>query len=108
MEIILSNQCKSLRGNLGRQYGYTIQKRKGRFYAVRFSKGEIPPDAHWRFILSCADVARLKLHICDIAVSGQELSDALYEAKHYIAARFPKLPTYNARDIINLKHTFGL
>ena len=108
MEIILSNQCKSLRGNLGRQYGYTIQKRKGRFYAVRFSKGEIPPDAHWRFILSCADVARLKLHICDIAVSQKELREALLEAKHYVAAGYLRLPTYNARNVINLKHTFGL
>ena len=108
MEIFLSNQCKSLTGQLGRQYGYSIQKRGKRFFSKRNSRGNVPLNAHLKFILSCADVARLKLHICDIAVSQKELREALIESKHFIAAHYLRLPTYNARDIINLKHTFGL
>ena len=80
MEIILSNHCKSLTGILGSGFGYHIQRRKNGFFAKRNSKGIIPTDGHWRFILTCADLAQNGLHIADIRVSHQELSDALSEA----------------------------
>ena len=57
MEIILSSNCKSLTGSLGRGFGYSIQRRKNRFFTKRDSKGIIPPDGHWRFIVACAELA---------------------------------------------------
>ena len=112
MEIILSKQCESLTGSLGRGFGYSIQRRRdheGRyhFYSQR-SKWNVPRDGHMRFIFTCADLAQMGLHIADISVKKEELYDALTEANHWIAARSLRLPLYNARDIINLKITFSL
>lgn len=114
MEIILSERCKSLTGNLGSGFGYFIVKRKGRFYSVR-SKHDVPPDGHLRFILACAELAKNGLHITEIKVSWMELYDALFEAKHFVASNKVRLnygvgikEYYNASDIINLKTTFGL
>ena len=84
MEIILSKQCESLTGSLGRGFGYSIQRRRdheGRyhFYSQR-SKWYVPPDGHLRFIFTCADLAQMGLHISDIRVPRKEISDALWEA----------------------------
>jgi hypothetical protein len=108
MEIILSKQCESLTGSLGRGFGYHIQKRKNGYFAKRNSKGVVPPDGHWRFILTCAVLAQNKLHIVDIRVARNELGLALYDAHCYIAMQHLGKDTYDARDIINLKTTFGL
>lgn len=107
MEIIMSQQCESLTGSLGRGFGYFIVRRKDRFYSVR-SKHSVPPDGHWRFILACAVIARSNLHISDVKISREELKSALNEAHFFVAAQNLKLKTYDARDIINLKHTFGI
>ena len=80
MEIILSNHCKSLTGSFVRGFGYHVQRRKNGFFAKRNSKGIIPPDGHWRFITTCAELAQNGLHIADIRVSHPELSEALSEA----------------------------
>ena len=108
MEIILSKQCESLTGTIGRAFGYHIQKRKNGFFGKRNAKGIVPPDGHWRFILCCADLAQARLYLTDIRVKRDELYDALYEAQHFIAATHLRLPIYTARDILNLKNTFGL
>ena len=108
MEIILSNHCKSLTGILGSGFGYHIQRRKNGFFAKRNSKGIIPTDGHWRFILTCADLAQNGLHIADVKVSRNELGTALYEAHCFIAMQHLHLDHYNARDILNLKTTFSL
>ncbi len=108
MKIILSKQCESLTGSLGRGFGYHIQKRKNGYFAKRNSKGVIPPDGHWRFILTCAQLAQSKLHIADIRVSREELKQAMYEARIFIAMQHLRKATYDARDIINLKTTFSL
>ena len=115
MEIILSTNCESLTGSLGRGFGYFIVRRKNRFFSQRSRHGNIPADGHWRFILTCATLAQNKLYIVDISIHWQELYDALYEAFLFVAAdkvgwngREAKKLIYNARDIINLKHTFGL
>ena len=113
MEIILSTQCESLTGSLGKGYGYYIRRapRKDgsvRFFSQRTKHPPIPPDGHLRFIFACAKLARMGLHIADISVKKEELYDALTEANHWIAARSLRLPLYNARDIINLKITFSL
>lgn len=119
MEIILTEQCKSLTGSLGRGFGYSIRpykSKKGvRFFAKRDSKGVIPPDGQWRFILACALLARANLHFKDIRVGWEDLSLALRNAYHFNASNSVvqnaekqiKL-SYDARDIINLKTTFGL
>ena len=112
MEIILSKQCESLTGSLGKGFGYSIQRRRdheGRyhFYSQR-SKWNVPRDGHMRFIFTCAELAQMGLHVADISVKKEELYDALTEANHWIAARSLRLPLYNARDIINLKITFSL
>ena len=124
MEIFLTEQCKSLTGSIGRGFGYSIRhykSKKGvRFFAKRDSKGIVPHDGHWRFILTCAELAHTSLHIEDIQVDWLELQTALYEAKHFIASEHVRRKyaplsgardvrhELNARDIINLKTTFGL
>ena len=108
MEIFLSKQCESLTGSLGRGFGYYIRStKKGRYFGQR-SKHSVPTDGHWRFIVTCAQLAQNKLHIADIKVSREELKQALLEAGHHTAMWHLELSIYNARDILNLKTTFGL
>ena len=107
MRIILSEQCESLTGTLGRGYGYFIVKRGKAFYSQR-SRHVVPEDGHWRFIVLCAELAQNKLYIADVTVQQKELAQALWEAHHFNAARNLRLPIYDARDILNLKTTFGL
>ena len=107
MEIILSKQCESLTGSLGRGFGYFIVRRGKRFFSQR-SRHSVPPDGHWRFILTCAQLAQNKLHIADIRVSREELKQAMYEARIFIAMQHLRKDLYDARDILNLKITFSL
>ena len=107
MEIILSSNCESFTGSLGRGFGYFIVRRKNGFFSVR-SRHSVPPDGHWRFIVSCAEIARMGLHFSDIKASRVEVSDALKEAQKFIALQNLRKDLYNARDILNLKITFGL
>ena len=108
MEIILSKQCESLTGTLGKGFGYHIQHRKNGFFAKRNAKGEVPQDGHWNFIVSCAKLAKVGLYISDIKVSRDEVQKALKEAQKFIALQNLRKDLYNARDILNLKTTFGL
>lgn len=115
MEIILNEKVKSLTGSLGRGYGYHIQKRKNKFYGQRNAKGIVPADGHWRFVLTCAEIAKIGLHIAGVQISALELHAALLKAAKHMAAQqvltnYQKgvKATYNAQDIINLKTTFGL
>ena len=115
MKIILTEKCESLTGSVGRGFGYHIQKRKNGFFAKRNSKGIVPPDGHWRFIVACAEQAKMKLHIADIKVDWMEVQSALYDARHFTASEQVRRnytdkckASYNARDILNLKTTFGL
>ncbi len=107
MEIILSSNCESFTGSLGRGFGYFIVRRKNGFYSVR-SRHSVPPDGHWRFIVSCAELAKVGLHISDIKASRDEVMQALKEAHKFIAATHLNLANYHARDILNLKTTFSL
>ena len=109
MQLILSKQCESLTGSLGSGYGYAVQKQRGGYYAKRNSKGIVPPDGHLRFILKCAELARMKLHIVDIRVPGCEIFYALDEAG-YNAMDFDinADATYDATDVFNLKQKYKL
>ena len=100
--------CLELVGTLNPALGYHIQRRKNGYFAKRNAKGFVPPDGHWRFIVLCAELAQNKLHIADISVSREEVKKALYEAHLFIAMQHLNKDTYHARDILNLKTTFGL
>ena len=110
MEIILSKQCESLTGSLGRGFGYHIQRRKNGFFAKRNTKGVIPPDGHWKFILACANLAQSKLHITDIKVTNRELFKALREAYMTSPAflNWNNVETLSAADVINFKNEYNL
>ena len=115
MEIILSPHCQSFTGSLNKKLGYSIRQRGNRFFSQRSPKATVPPDGHWRFILECTEIAQTGFLLSDISIHWTELFDALHEARHFPAAdrvykngtEAIKL-TYNATDILNLKHTFGL
>ncbi len=107
MKVILSNMCLSLVGMLNPELGYHLEHRKNGFFAVR-NNTPAPPDGHWRFIVLCAELAQNGLYISDICVPRKELKAALREAHHFVAASHLKLSEYSARDILNLKTTFGL
>lgn len=111
MEIILSNQCKSLTGSLGSGFGYHIQRRKNGFFAKRNSKGDVPRDGHWRFIATCACLAQNGLHIADIRVSAEELRQALNEANRRYGDELVKAEPsliYNASDVLRFKERWLL
>ena len=67
MKVILSPTCKSLTGSLGRGFGYFIVRRKNGFFGVR-SRHNVPPDGHWRFILACAELAKMKQIIARVVI----------------------------------------
>ena len=114
MQVILSNLTLSLTGMLERGTGYHIQQRKNGFFAKRNSKGPVPPDGHWRFIVLCAELAQNGFPITDILVSRNEVKAALTEA-HILppdslseaalgCSLFGATPpnTLNAEDIMSL------
>ena len=114
MELILSRQCESLSGSLGRQFGYHIKHRKNGFFAERNPNSKVPPDGHWKMICACADLAEMKLHITDIKVPVEEVVSALYGAGYLTPAfclwgcheDYPQ--EFNANDILNFKKRFNL
>ena len=120
MEIILSKQCESFTGSLGKGFGYYIRRARHKDGSVRFFSQQskhspIPRDGHLSFIFACAELAKNRLHITDIKVNWLELQTALYWAKCFNASEMVRRnyadkgkANYDAADIINLKITFGL
>ena len=110
MEIILSKQCESLTGSLGKGFGYSIQRRKdhkGRyhFYSQR-SKWNVPRDGHLKFIFTCAELAQMGLHIADIRVPRKELQEALEEAGLFLSAAHDVRHELSATDIIKIHRSY--
>ena len=114
MEIILTKQCESITGSLGKGYGYFIQGRRGhdgsvRFFSQRAKHLPIPNDGHWKFILACANLAQAKLHITDIRVSGYELKAALQEDVLLASALCVDVDNeYCAAEVLQFKKERGL
>ena len=112
MEIILTKQCESFTGSLGRGYGYHIQRRKNGFFAKRNSKSYVPMDGHWRFIKACAELALQELHIDDILVTAEELEAALNEAGEILIPCSLKLARkdeiWHASQVMDLVNNCGL
>ena len=71
MQVFLSEQIASITGKIGTDLGYAIRRSKHGFYGCRSSKGLVPPDGHWRFIVACAELAQDGLHIADIPINGE-------------------------------------
>jgi hypothetical protein len=108
MEIILSKFCKSITGVISRSHGYYIKCINGRFYGVRTSRAVVPPDGHWRFILSLAHMAanNRNIFISDIKVSSFELAEAFCEADYppsIVTANCVPGYVYNAEEVIALE-----
>lgn len=115
MEIILSHRCKSFTGTISRRHGYAIRRTGNRFFSYRHPSKHATPEGHWKFIVSCAELAQQGFMITDIRIGWEELQSALYEAKCFIASEMVRRNFtdknkvwYDARDILNLKTTFGL
>ena len=115
MEIILSKYCKSFTGTISRYHGYAIRKTGNRYLSCRTNSRHATPDGHWKFIVSCAELAKQGFMFTDIRIGWEELQSALYEAKYFVASEMVRRNYedknkvwYDARDILNLKTTFGL
>ncbi len=109
MKVILSQQCLSLVGTLERGLGYHLVRRKNGFFSRRDSKGFVPSDGHWLFIVLCAEMAQNGLYINDIEVTGYELKAALLEACFLQSAYAVDVDEiYSAEDVLKLKTTLGL
>ena len=108
MEIILTPQCKSLTGGIGKRYGYFLVKRKERFFSQR-SRHLVPPEGHWQFILAFSELAKNGLYIKDIQVSGYELKAALNEAALIASALYVDVDNeYSAIEVLQFKKERGL
>ena len=95
---------------LERGLGYHLVHRKNGYFARRDSKGFVPRDGHWRFIVLCAELAHNKLYVTDIRVSNNELGTALNEARigYLRLFRIPLKKEYNAADVLLLKERIAL
>ena len=113
MRLVTSSNVETITGKLDSYTGYYLRVNRSKtgkyvIYSCR-KRGYVPRDGHWRFILMCAELAYTGLYATDIIVDFKELYWALYEAGHFIAAQcLYRGHTFHARDIINLKITFGL
>lgn len=119
MEIFLPSQCTHIAGSLGSAFGYSIQYQYGRFVGKRNSRGFVPANGHYEFIVACAKLAMMKLHIADISVSREELIEAALEAscelrEHpytllFFHVRLDKdTEVYHAKDILFLHKIYAL
>ena len=109
MEIILSKQCESLTGSLGKELGYHVQHRKNGFFSKRNSNGPVPPDGHWMMIRVCANIAMQRLYITDIRVTGYELKAALQEADYLESALLVDVDeVYDAEGVLNFIKERGI
>ena len=76
MKINLSDRINSITGSLGQGFGYHIQHRKKGFFSKRNTKGQIPPDGHWRLIVACAELAKNGLYVSDISLTRTDTHSA--------------------------------
>lgn len=105
MEIFLAPNCAAFTGSFGTNYGYAVQRHNNRFFVKRNSKGTIPPDGHWRFIVECAKLTLTNLYFADFDLPASELQQALDEANICYAPRnLLSRKIYGAKDILNLHH----
>ncbi len=109
MEIILSPRCKSFTGTISRYHGYAIRRSGKRFFSYRTPGKHAKPDGHWKFIVSCAELARNGFMLADIQVNGYELKAALTEACFFYSALHVDVDIeYNATQVLQFKNKRGL
>ena len=113
MIVYLLPNVKSLTGFLNSQNGYFLQSPK-RIDGVPTSYGRKgpnpPPGGHWRFICECASLAKQRILISSIEVSGFELAEALQDAglRERMCAPIALMRNYTADEINYMKETFNL
>ena len=88
---------------LERGTGYHLEHRKNGFFAKRNTKGIVPPDGHWRFIVLCAELAQNRLYITDIRVPRCEVQAALKEAGLPLSGARDVRRELNAADILSIR-----
>lgn len=108
MEIFLTADCSSLSGFINRKLGYFIARRDGRFFSQRSNKMQVPPDGHWSFIVTCAQLAQNKTCIADIKVAGWDIKLALLEARLGELNFVKGSKMYNAAEVLELKKRMNL
>ena len=111
MEVILNKNVESFTGSLNKSYGYAIQRRGNRFFSLRSSRGQVPPDGHWCFIKRCAQMAQNKMYFADIRVTAEEVRSALREADLWygdMLAVMPKSRVLDAAFVLNITKRWGL
>lgn len=107
MEILLTRNCKSLTGCLGRNYGCSITRRGKKFFTIRNPKGPRIKGGFLKFIFECARMAENNFLIADIDIRGKELLQAAREADVTMETISPDVQ-YNAHDIRRIKTYYGL
>lgn len=120
MEIFLSEMMQrtnpDYHGSIGQGFGYVIQRRRDangkiRYFGIRKSNTDVPPDGHLRFIITCAEIAAMGLHFADILVPRDEIARALAQTGRgalgsAIFYGHCGKDIYHADDIINLKNNW--
>ena len=110
MELILSKQCESLTGALGRGFGYYIRRSRNargeyRFFSQRSKHPPVPRDGHIRFISTCVWLIRDKFHITDIRVTAAELKEAYREAGYLAPA---ELKAMSDDAVLGAEETYSI
>lgn len=111
MELILSENVKSVTGSLGSGFGYSIRRRGKKFFGMKSPKGSVPNNGHLRFILACAELAQAGLHITDIAITAGEFKEAIAHAGQFYGFALDGTPDeqkLNAVEVIIYKERYGL
>ena len=108
MEIIINRMhCLSLTGMPARQFGYSIQQQKKRFFAKRNSTGFVPKDGHLRMIYLCAEMAQTGFYVTNIRLPVKEYREALDEAGYCVSVLFDGVNgNLNAKQIRTYKSLF--
>ena len=117
-QIILSPNVKVLTGSLSRKDGFYIKHRKNGFFVYRkppsVHRAPLSEDAYWQYMVRLAEMAG-GFVIEDIRITANEIEKALLEAHYFVAGQRVRSNAeagikylYDARDILNLKITFGL
>ena len=109
MEILLNKSiCRSFTGALSKKDGYCIRRRGERFFGCRQLTRQATPDGHWRFIVTCAQIARHRLYVSNIIVSYEEVRQALEEAGKTIPPMLLADGVFNAEKLLAFKNEYSL
>jgi diketogulonate reductase-like aldo/keto reductase len=81
---------------------------KNGFFGERNSNGFVPRIGHWSFIVVCAELADMRLHIEDVKVKRREIAEALWEADKRVESGLVLINEQNYPDILNAQQVLKL